>query len=120
MDISSLNSRLEPNSTAASPNTNEPVTAKDPNLSRAAHNQDSADSATEREQLQVAVADLQEYAQSAQRNLEFKLDDDSQRMIVTVTEASSGKLIRQMPSAEALRLSENLEEIRSVLFSGKV
>lgn len=119
MDISSLNSRLEPNSTAASPNTNEPVTAKDPNLSRVAHSQDSA-SSTEREQLQVAVADLQEYAQSAQRNLEFKLDDDSQRMIVTVTEASSGKLIRQMPSAEALRLSENLEEIRSVLFSGKV
>lgn len=119
MDISSLNSRLEPSSTAASPNSNEPLTAKDPSLSRAAHNQDSA-SSTERQQLQVAVADLQEYAQSAQRNLEFKLDDDSQRMIVTVTEASSGKLIRQMPSAEALRLSENLEEIRSVLFSGKV
>jgi len=119
MDISSLNSRLEPNSTAASPNTNELVTAKDLSLSRAAHSQDSA-SSTERQQLQVAVADLQEYAQSAQRNLEFKLDDDSQRMIVTVTEASSGKLIRQMPSAEALRLSENLEEIRSVLFSGKV
>ena len=75
---------------------------------------------TDREHVMAAVADMQEHAQSAQRNLNFKLDDDSQRMIVTVTEASTGKIIRQMPSEEALRLSENLDEIRSVLFSGKV
>ena len=74
----------------------------------------------QRERIQAAVADMQDYIQSAQRNLQFQLDEGGEHMVVTVTEASSGKVIRQIPSEEALRLADNLSEIRSVLFSGKV
>lgn len=72
-----------------------------------------------REQMLAAVADMQDYVDAAARNIQFRLDDDSGRMVVMVTEASSGDVIRQMPSEEALRLAENLSEMRSVLFSGE-
>ncbi len=71
------------------------------------------------EQMLAAVTEMQDYVDAAGRNIQFQLDDDSGRMIVKVTEASSGDVIRQMPSEEALRLAENLNEIRSVLFSGE-
>jgi flagellar protein FlaG len=47
------------------------------------------------------------------------LDDTSGRVVVNVTEASSGDVIRQIPSEEALRISENLSEIRSLLFEAE-
>jgi len=70
----------------------------------------------EREQVLAAVTDMQDYVDAVGRNLQFQLDDDSGRMVVTVTEASTGDVIRQMPSEEALRLAENLAEMSSVLF----
>ena len=79
------------------------------------------DSMTEpaREQVLAAVTDMQDYVDAAGRNIQFQLDDGSGRMVVKVTEAQSGDVIRQMPSEEALRLAENLAEMRSVLFSGE-
>ncbi|MGI3131253.1 flagellar protein FlaG [Halopseudomonas pachastrellae] len=73
----------------------------------------------EREQLQAAVSDIQDFVQSVRRDINFALDDDSGRVVINVTEASSGDVIRQIPSEEALRLAENLTEIRSVLFEAE-
>ena len=50
---------------------------------------------------------------------DFNLDEDSGRVVINVTEATSGDVIRQIPSEEALRLAENLSEIRSVLFEAE-
>ena len=72
-----------------------------------------------REQVLAAVADMQDYVDAAGRNIQFQLDDDSGRMVVKVTEASTGDVIRQMPSEEALRLAESLAEMSGVLFSGE-
>ena len=72
-----------------------------------------------REQVLAAVTDMQDYVDAAGRNIQFQLDDDSGRMVVKVTEAQSGEVIRQMPSEEALRLAENLADMRGVLFSGE-
>lgn len=119
MDTVKLNSRAETIALAPA-STSKPHPAASDAAEQAATQTDNNTKTTDREQVLTAIADMQDYAQSAQRNLNFKLDDDTQRMIVTVTEASTGKVIRQMPSEEALRLSENLDEIRSVLFSGKV
>lgn len=73
----------------------------------------------ERDQLQAAVSDLQDFVQSVRRDINFNLDDESGRVVVNVTETASGDVIRQLPSEEALRLSENLSEIRSLLFEAK-
>lgn len=73
----------------------------------------------DREQLEQTVSDMQDFVQSVQRNINFQLDDDSGRVVINVIERDSGDVIRQIPSEEALRLAENLAEIRSLLFSAE-
>ena len=57
--------------------------------------------------------------EAVRRDINFNLDEDSGRVVINVTEATSGDVIRQIPSEEALRLAENLSEIRSVLFEAE-
>lgn len=72
-----------------------------------------------RQQVEAAVASIQDAVQSVRRNVNFSLEDGSGRIVVKVTDATSGDTIRQMPSEEALRLAENLEEVRSLLFKAE-
>ncbi len=72
-----------------------------------------------REQIEDAVASIQEFVQSVQRSINFSLEDGSGRVVVKVTDAESGSVIRQIPSEEALRLAENLSEVRSLLFEAE-
>lgn len=69
-----------------------------------------------RQPLEGAVSSIEAFAQSIQRNLNFSLDDTSGRVVVKVTDGESGEVIRQIPSEDALRLAESLEEVRSLLF----
>ena len=81
----------------------------------AASSRDGAD----RKQLEQAVATIQEFVQASRRNINFAVDDGSGRVLVKVTDAGSGDVIRQIPSEEALRLAENLTEARSLLFQAE-
>jgi len=72
-----------------------------------------------REQVESAVSTIQEFVQSVRRNVNFTLEDASGRVVVKVTDASSGDIIRQIPSEEALQLAESLEEVRSLLFKAE-
>lgn len=74
---------------------------------------------SDRTALDTAVSDIQNYVQSVSRNIDFKIDDSSGSIVINVTERSSGDVIRQIPSEEALRLAENLSQIRSVLFEAE-
>lgn len=57
--------------------------------------------------------------QDIQRNLDFSVDDSSGQVVVKVIDGDSGKLVRQIPSEELLRLSERLEDMRSLLFKAQ-
>ena len=72
-----------------------------------------------RNQIQGAVSTIQQFAQSVRRNLEFQLDDSSGRVVVKVTDGESGDVVRQIPSEDALRLAESLDEVRSLLFKAE-
>lgn len=69
-----------------------------------------------KEELGVAISRVQDFAQSLQRNLSFSIDDDSGRIVVEVKDSVSGEVIRQIPSEEALRMLDYLEQARSLLF----
>lgn len=73
----------------------------------------------QREDIETAVASLQDYAQNSRRSLNFSVDEGGGRVVVKVTDADSGDVIRQLPSEEALRLAERLSETRSLLFEAK-
>ena len=74
---------------------------------------------TDKQALEDAAAYMQDATQVLQRNLNFSLDDSTGRLMVKVTDSSSGEVIRQMPSEEALRLAESLDEMRSLLFKAQ-
>ncbi|WP_341303418.1 flagellar protein FlaG [Pseudomonas sp. TMP25] len=72
-----------------------------------------------REKIEAAVATIQDFAQTVRRDLNFTLEEGSGRVVVKVTDAGSGDVIRQIPSEEALQLAENLSEVRSLLFKAE-
>ncbi|MCQ4287222.1 flagellar protein FlaG [Pseudomonas stutzeri] len=65
------------------------------------------------------LAQLRAQIQGQQRNLTFNVDDSTGDVVVQVLDGDSGKVIRQIPSEEILRLSERLDEMRSLLFEAK-
>lgn len=73
-----------------------------------------------REQVEGAVSTIQDFVQSVRRSINFSLEEgDGGRVVVKVTDAQSGDVIRQIPSEEALQLAENLSEVRSLLFKAE-
>lgn len=57
--------------------------------------------------------------QSIQRDLSFSVDDSTGDVVVKVIDGDSGKIVRQIPSEEILRLTERLDEMRSLMFEVK-
>lgn len=69
-----------------------------------------------KEQLEELVEDIQAATKVMQRNLNFSIDDSTGFTVIKVTDGVSGDVIRQMPTEDALRLAERLDEMRSLLF----
>ncbi|TXR53249.1 flagellar protein FlaG [Reinekea thalattae] len=75
----------------------------------------------EQEQLAAAVAKLNDYVQSHERKLDFQMDQDSGETVVTVYDANSEEVIRQIPNEEALELAQRLNQQEPItLFSANV
>lgn len=61
-------------------------------------------------ELKKSVNQLNDYVQNTQRDLEFSIDKDSGVTVVKVIDTKSEKVIRQMPTEEALKLARSLVE----------
>jgi len=73
------------------------------------------------ESVEQAVTQLNDYVQTVQRNLQFTLDDDSGKTVITVTDKETSKVVRQIPDDVALRLARDLQQNEPIsLFSVKV
>ena len=86
---------------------------------RQASESKGVDTPATRAELEKAMSNIQEFVQSVRRDINFSLDDGNGRVVVKVTDANSGDVIRQIPSEEALKLAENLSEVRSLLFQAE-
>lgn len=64
------------------------------------------------EQIESAVTKLNEFVQTNSTQLNFSVDEGSNKQVVKVTDSKSGDIIRQIPSEEILRLSERLQELQ--------
>jgi len=81
----------------------------------------SQDSKSEQsEKLKTAVQDIEKFVQSVKRNLQFSIDEESGKVIVKVIASDTGEVVRQLPSAEALKIADNLQNAHSLLFNAKV
>jgi flagellar protein FlaG len=60
--------------------------------------------------MQAVAQQLRDYLRSNGRDLEFRVDADTDSMVITVREAASGEVIRQIPNEEALQMRRYLDE----------
>jgi flagellar protein FlaG len=77
----------------------------------------------QRQSLQGAVAQINDYMQNVERSLVFSIDEDSGRDVVIVLDKKTEEVIRQFPSEEVLviarRIAEQQDDVVS-LFSSQV
>jgi len=66
-----------------------------------------------------ALQSINKHMQTQSPNLEFSVDEDSNRTIVKVMDRSTGEVIRQMPSAEAIEIARALDKLQGLLVSDK-
>ena len=64
--------------------------------------------AESRETVERAIAQVNDYVQSIQRDLHFSMDEGSGKSIVRVIDRSTEEVVRQIPSDVVLRLARNL------------
>ncbi|AGH45805.1 flagellar protein FlaG [Paraglaciecola psychrophila] len=64
-------------------------------------------------QIDTAVSQLNDFVQSNSRQLNFSVDEGSNKQVVKVTDSESGEIIRQIPSEEILRISERLQDLQT-------
>jgi flagellar protein FlaG len=72
------------------------------------------------EAVKDAAKAIETYMKNSNRNLEFKLDEASGQMVVSVRDATTGDLIRQIPGEAALRLARQLNDQSVSLVNLKV
>lgn len=66
-----------------------------------------------------AVAELNQFVQSLDRELQFSIHKDSGKTVVKVVDAETDKVIRQIPSEEILAISESLENVTGFLLQAQ-
>lgn len=57
---------------------------------------------------QAVAQRIQQYLRESGRELDFRVDADTNRTVVTVRDQTTGEVIRQIPSEEVLRIARSL------------
>jgi len=70
--------------------------------------QDAAAQTVRQVDIEAALEELVARAASSGASLDFRVDEDSGRVVVSVVDRRDGTVLRQMPSEEALRIARNL------------
>ena len=66
------------------------------------------------------VNELNEISDSLDTDIKFGFDDDLDEVYVTVTDKHTGKVIRKLPSEEAMKIKKSMKELVGSLFDKKV
>ena len=67
-------------------------------------------------QLEEMVDDLNGFAQTVQRQLQFSIDDENGKIYVKVVDAETQAVIREIPSEEIRNMQKQLKEVSDALF----
>ncbi|MCT7655243.1 flagellar protein FlaG [Oceanimonas sp. NS1] len=124
MDSLSLNQR--PTASAADTSHKSPASVPAPagseltQTARAVQAADKAQGATPSgEQLEKMAEQMETFIGTFNRGLQFRVDENSGRNVVTVVDTDSGDIIRQIPTEELLQVINRLAEASSGLIDTK-
>lgn len=65
--------------------------------------------------IKEAIEVLNETLASKDRSIRFRVDETIDRSIITVVDEKTGKVVRQLPSEEMLRVAHNIESLKGIL-----
>ncbi len=109
--------QVAPSSAGRADRVQSPAQAQEPSKAERLEKRNEA----QREQLNDAVSQLNDFVQNVQRDLQFEVDNDLGQTVVKVVDQSTREVIRQIPDEVALRLAENLQQDEPLsLFNIKV
>lgn len=60
------------------------------------------------ETMRAVARQIESYLKANGRDLQFSVDEETGKTVVTVRDKATGEIIRQIPDAEALRISQAL------------
>lgn len=118
MDMSVKLNLSYPATRSAEQMADKPVT-RSVEATRASDKAPEAKAVDDIEKVKSAVSEIEKFMNSTRRNLEFSTDEDSGKIVVKVIASETGELIRQLPSEEALRIANSLNDVNSLLFDAK-
>ncbi|PCJ40842.1 MAG: hypothetical protein COA71_09570 [SAR86 cluster bacterium] len=84
---------------------------------------------TKKQELNQAVKEVSGYVQNITRELNFTIDEELDRFVVTVIDRETGEVVRQIPSEDMLEIAKTLSDaqereskgvLRGVLFQADV
>lgn len=70
----------------------------------------TAPASSERQNIEAAVASINDFVQSVQRDLQFSIDDELDRTVIKVIDSDTGNVIRQIPEEVFLDLARKLKD----------
>tara|TARA_B100000780_G_scaffold270775_1_gene230958 strand:- start:2004 stop:2399 length:396 start_codon:yes stop_codon:yes gene_type:complete len=70
-------------------------------------------------ELETKIAELNEAITSRNSDIVFSTDPATGKDVVRVSNKSTGELIRQMPSVEALKAMQNMDQMMGLIFNHK-
>lgn len=70
----------------------------------------------QKSRVQEAIERLNAHMITANKQLSFAIDDVSNRMVISVVNQESGEVIRQIPDKSILKIAENIESLKGILF----
>ena len=74
-----------------------------------------AEEAKNEDQLTDKIAQLNDYTQRINREIQFSVDEGTDRTVVKVIDSKTDEVIRQIPSEEVLRITESMENFSGML-----
>ena len=80
---------------------------------------DSSQDPADKQPVEQAVKDINDFFQTVRRTLQFNLDQDSGKMVIQIKDAETDQVIRQIPPEYVLRLAKQLGEVKGLLFEEK-
>src|SRR5688572_31712229 len=78
-----------------------------------------AASPVEVHRIESVTRQIDSFLRSMNRSLQFRLDESTGRMIVSICDSETGEVIRQVPGEEALRIAQDLENRLSGMLDEK-
>jgi len=98
-DTASVKASSASSATEVSKNTDAGNTQKSPDL----------------KQVNQAVSDINKTIQALSQDLQFSVDKDTNRVVVKIIDQQTNKVLRQIPSEEALEISKSLGKLQGLL-----